>query len=69
MRVECDRQADASCIKLKDAESAMPREVEDNFIIDHTSGKMVGIELLFVSDYLSPGDVESFTVANLGAGS
>lgn len=28
---------------------------------------MVGIELLFVSDYLSPEDIGSFTVTNLRA--
>ena len=66
MRVEYDRQADAIYIHLTDAEVATTREVEDHLIVDlDGAGKMVGIELLFVSDYLSPDDIASFTVTNL----
>ncbi len=68
MKLEYDSQADAIYIRLKDSEIATTREVEDNLIIDlDSSGKMVGIELLFVSDYLDPDDMASFTISNLRA--
>jgi len=66
MRLEYDRQADAIYIRLRDSEIATTREVEENIIVDlDGAGKMVGIELLFVSDYLSPEDIDSFTITNL----
>jgi uncharacterized protein YuzE len=66
MRLEYDRQADAIYIRLRDSEIATMREVEENIIVDlDGAGKMVGIELLFVSDYLSPEDIDSFTITNL----
>lgn len=68
MKLEYDAQADAIYIRLKETDIATTREVEDNLVIDLDSdGKMVGIELLFVSDYLDPDDVASFTVSNLRA--
>ena len=68
MKLEYDPQADAIYIRLKDSEIATTREVEDNLIIDlDSAGKMVGIELLFVSDYLDPDDMSSFTISNLRA--
>ena len=66
MKLEYDRQADAIYIRLRDAEIATTRELDDHVIIDlDEGGRMVGIELLFVSDYLRPEDLESFTVTNL----
>ena len=67
MKLEYDRQADAIYLRLKDdAAIASTREIDDNVIIDvDAAGKLVGIELLFVSDYLSPDDIDSFTVTNL----
>lgn len=68
MKLEYDSKADAIYIRLKDVAVASTREVEDNLIVDlDARGKMVGIELLFVSDYLSPEDIDSFTVTNLRA--
>lgn len=68
MKLEYDPQADAIYIRLKDAEIATTREVEDNLILDlDATGRMIGIELLFVSDYLAPADIDSFTVTNLRA--
>ena len=68
MKLEYDPQADAIYLRLKDAEIASTREVEDNLIVDlDASGRMIGIELLFVSDYLAPEDIDSFTVTNLRA--
>jgi uncharacterized protein YuzE len=66
MKLEYDSQADAIYIRLEDVAVASTRELEDNLIVDlDAKGKMVGIELLFVSDYLSPEDIDSFTVTNL----
>lgn len=68
MKLEYDPQADAIYLRLKDAEIASTREVEDNLIVDlDAAGRMIGIELLFVSDYLAPEDIDSFTVTNLRA--
>jgi len=66
MKLEYDRRADAIYIRLKEAEVATTHELEDNLIVDlDEHGRLVGIELLFVSDYLSPEDIDSFTVTNL----
>ena len=66
MKLEYDRQADAIYIRLREAEVENTRELDDHVIIDlDANGRMVGIELLFVSDYLRPEDLESFTVTNL----
>ena len=66
MRVEYDKQADAIYITLRESDVATTREIEDNIIVDlDAAGKMVGIELLFVSDYLSPDDLDTFTVSKL----
>ncbi|HEX5479088.1 MAG TPA: DUF2283 domain-containing protein [Dehalococcoidia bacterium] len=66
MKLEYDRQADAIYIRLKEAEVANTRELDENVIVDlDAHGRMVGIELLFVSDYLSAEDIDSFTVTNL----
>jgi len=68
VKLEYDPQADAIYIRLKDAEIATTREVEDNLIVDLDAiGRMIGIELLFVSDYLEPEDIDSFTITNLRA--
>jgi len=69
MKLEYDRRADAIYIRLKDAEVATTRELEENLIVDlDEHGRLVGIELLFVSDYLGPEDIDSFTVTNLLSG-
>ncbi|TAK73029.1 MAG: DUF2283 domain-containing protein [Dehalococcoidia bacterium] len=66
MKLEYDRRADAIYIRLKEAEVATTRELQDNLIVDlDEHGRLVGIELLFVSDYLSPEDIDSFTLTNL----
>ena len=68
MNVEYDQQADAIYIRLKEGEIATTREVEEHLIVDlGPDGKMVGIELLFVSDYLAPEDIATFSVTNLRA--
>lgn len=68
MKLEYDSKADAIYIHLKDATVASTREVEDNLIVDlDAKGKMVGIELLFVSDYFSPEDIDNFTITTLRA--
>ena len=68
MKLEYDSKADAIYIRLKDVAIVSTREVEDNLVVDlDAKGRMVGIELLFVSDYLSPEDIGSFTVTNLRA--
>lgn len=68
MNIEYDREADAIYIRLKDAEIAGTRELQDHLIVDiDADGKLVGIELLFVSDYLAPTDIENFTLTNLAS--
>ena len=66
MKLEYDREADAIYIQLKAAEIATTKEVADNLVLDIAEdGSVVGIELLFVSDYLSAEDLASITVSNL----
>jgi uncharacterized protein YuzE len=66
VKLEYDSKADAIYIRLKDATVASTREVDNNLIVDlDAKGKMVGIELLFVSDYLSPEDIDNFTITTL----
>jgi uncharacterized protein YuzE len=68
MKIEYDKTADALYIRLNDRPRATTREVDDNVIVDiGADGKIVGIELLFVSDYLDPADVESFTVSHFAS--
>ena len=51
---------------FRDGQVASTREVQDNLILDlDAEGKPIGIELLFVSDYLRPEDVVSCTVSTL----
>jgi uncharacterized protein YuzE len=68
VRLEYDRQADTIYIRLREGDIATTREVDENIVLDlDAAGRTVGIELLFVSDYLSPEDIDSFTVTNLRA--
>lgn len=68
MKVEYDPEADAVYILLKDGEIASTREIEDNVIADiDAHGKLLGIELLFVSDYLSADDIRNLSVTELPA--
>ena len=68
MKVEYDADADAVYIRLKDREIASTREIEDNIIADiDARGKLLGIELLFVSDYLSADDIRNLSVTELPA--
>ena len=66
MRTEVDWRADAMYIRLREAEVASTRELRDNLIVEvDAGGRTVGIELLFVSDYLRPEDLDTFAVAGL----
>ena len=66
MKFEYDEQADAIYITMRDDAIASTREVDENIVIDvGADGKMVGIELLFVSDYLGPDDIDNFTVSTV----
>ena len=68
MKLEYDREADAVYIRIKDADIATTREQEENVIVDiDASGKLVGIELLFVSDYLRPEEIQNLTITELPA--
>jgi uncharacterized protein YuzE len=68
MKVEYDAEADAVYIRLKNGEIASTREIEDNIIADiDARGKLLGIELLFVSDYLSADDIRNLSVTELPA--
>jgi uncharacterized protein YuzE len=68
VKVEYDGKADAVYFRIKDADIASTRELEENIIVDvDAAGKLVGIELLFVSDYLRPEDIRSLTVTELPA--
>jgi len=68
VKLEYDREADAVYIRIKDADIATTRELEENVIVDiDASGKLVGIELLFVSDYLRPEEIQNLTITELPA--
>ncbi len=68
MKLEYDREADAVYIRIKDTDIATTRELEENIIVDIDAfGKLVGIELLFVSDYLRPEEIKHLTVTELPA--
>lgn len=68
MLIQHDPREDALYIRFTDVPAATTREIDDNLILDlDPKGNVVGIEILFVSDYLSADDIESLTVQRLAS--
>jgi len=60
MKVRYDEQVDALYIRLKETPYHESDEIREGFIIDYDKGgNIIGIEILDVSDYLSPDELST----------
>ena len=67
MRIRYDLDADAIYIRLLETEIATTHKIDDNTILDYDkSGRLVGIELLFVKERM-PHLLKEIRVENLMA--
>jgi len=60
MRVRYDEQVNALYIRLKETPYHESDEIREGFIVDYDKdGNIIGIEILDVSDYLSPDELST----------
>ena len=58
MRLRYDEQVDVLYIRLKEAPYHESDEIKEGFILDYDKdGNIIGIEILDVSEYLSPDEL------------
>jgi uncharacterized protein YuzE len=58
MRLKYDEQVDILYIRLKESPYHESDEIREGFIIDYDKhGNIIGIEILDVSEYLSPDEL------------
>ncbi|MEW6200764.1 MAG: DUF2283 domain-containing protein [bacterium] len=66
MKIEYSKQADALYIYLKEAYVKRSREIEDGIVIDlDENGHLIGIEVLGVSEKLSPKELANISIENI----
>jgi len=66
MKIEYSKQADALYIYLKETYVARSREIENGIIIDlDENGFLIGIEVLGVSEKLTPSELTNITIENI----
>ena len=66
MRIEYDPEADALYIRFRDVKPAENRDLEDGVTVDLDDHKrLIGIELLDVSQRFPPETLATVTVQNL----
>jgi uncharacterized protein YuzE len=66
MKIEYDAEANAVYITLRESQVADTHEITDDMAVDFDSQhRPIGIELLNVSDMLSPEDLAKVTIENL----
>ncbi|MBZ0274029.1 DUF2283 domain-containing protein [bacterium] len=66
MKIEYDREADALYIALTDAKVARTEEAEIGVNMDYDrKGRLIGIEVLGVSEKYSATDLNSITATDL----
>ncbi|HUX99454.1 MAG TPA: DUF2283 domain-containing protein [Candidatus Deferrimicrobium sp.] len=63
MKIKYDSKADAIYILLQDRKYDISKEIEEGIIVDYTrEGKIIGIDILKVSQKIDPKDLEEITV-------
>ncbi len=66
MKITFDKEADAVYIETSEAEFSGNRKIDDETIIDlDENGKIIGIELLNVSERMSPNFLSDIQIQNL----
>jgi len=66
MKITIDKQADAMYIELSDGEFAKNKKIDDETILDlDENGKIIGIELLNVSERMTKDFLSDIRVQNL----
>jgi uncharacterized protein YuzE len=67
MKLTIDREADALYLDLDDAPAAESEEISPGVILDYNaSGKVVGIEMLYLSKRGSPEKIVRMQMETLG---
>jgi uncharacterized protein YuzE len=68
MKLTIDRKADALYLDLDDASAVESEEVSPGVIFDYNaSGKVVGIEMLYLSQRVSPEEIGRMQMETVGA--
>ena len=68
MKLTIDREADALYLDLDDAPAAESEEISPGLILDYNaSGKVVGIEMLYLSKRVSPEKLGRMQMETVGA--
>jgi uncharacterized protein YuzE len=68
MKLTVDREADALYLDLDEAPAAESEEISPGVILDYNaSGKVVGIEMLYLSKRVSPEMLGRMQMETLGA--
>jgi uncharacterized protein YuzE len=66
MKIEYSKEADAIYVYFKEAYVSSSKEVEDGVIIDFDrEGRLIGIEVLDVSQRFSLSDIVNVNIENL----
>lgn len=61
MRLKVDRESDALYLRLDESEIVESEETQPGVILDfNAEGKVVGIEMLNLSDRVSPDQIKAF---------
>jgi uncharacterized protein YuzE len=67
MKLTVDREADALYLDLDDAPAAESEEISPGVILDYNAeGKVVGIEMLYLSKRVSPEKLGRMQMETLG---
>ena len=68
MKLTIDREADALYLDLDEAPAAESEEISPGVILDYNaSGKVVGIEVLYLSKRVSPDKLGRMQMETVGA--
>ncbi|HEY1718752.1 MAG TPA: DUF2283 domain-containing protein [Verrucomicrobiae bacterium] len=68
MKLTIDREADALYLDLDEAPAAESEEISPGVILDYNaSGKVVGIEMLYLSKRVSPEKLGRMQLETVGA--
>ena len=68
MKLTVDREADALYLDLDEAPAAESEEISPGVILDYNaSGKVVGIEMLYLSKRVSPDKLGRMQMETVGA--
>jgi uncharacterized protein YuzE len=68
MKLTIDREADALYLDLDEAPAAESEEISPGVILDYNaSGKVVGIEMLYLSKRVSPDKLGRMQMETVGA--